>query len=74
MKLTSAERPNRRALAKSAEYLQSFMLFLAETEKDEIEDDGKGPIFFTLQRHGPIPIAIDRAYFRPPIRLAGHSL
>jgi len=29
---TSAERQNRSALAKSAAYLQSFMLFLAETE------------------------------------------
>jgi len=54
--------------------LQSFMLYLAETEKDEIEDDGKGPIFFTLQRRSPIPIAIDRAYFRPPFFLAGHPL
>jgi hypothetical protein len=50
------------------------MLFLAETEKDEIEGDSKGPNFFTIQRHSPIPVAIDRADFRPPFFLAGHPL
>jgi len=47
---------------------------LAETEKDEIEDDSKGPNFFSLQRHSPIPTAIDKAYFRPPFFLVGHPL
>ena len=50
------------------------MLYLAEPEIVQIKDDGKGLIFLNFQRHGPIPIAIDWAYFRPPIRLAGHSL
>jgi len=59
VKQTSAERPNRSALAKSAAYLQSFMLYLAETEIDKIEDDSKGPNFFNLQRHGPTVVAID---------------
>jgi len=59
VKQTNAERQNRSALAKSAAYLQSFMLYLAETEIDKKEDDGKGPIFLTLQRHGPTGVAID---------------
>ena len=50
------------------------MLFLAEPEIVEIEDDGKGPIFLNLQRHDPKHISIDCACFQPPIRLAGHSL
>jgi len=33
---TSAERPNRSILAKSAAYLQSFMLYLAVPEIDEM--------------------------------------
>jgi len=35
------------------------MLFLAETKTVKIEDDGKGPILFNLQRHGSIQTAID---------------
>jgi hypothetical protein len=51
-----------------------IMLYLVEPKIDQIKDDGKCPIFLNLIRHGPIPIAIDCAYFRPPIRLAGHYL
>ena len=50
------------------------MLYLAEPEIVKIEDDGKGLIFLNFQRHNPIPIAMDWAYFQPLIRLAGHSL
>jgi len=49
----------RSVLAKSAAYLQSIMLYLAEPEIVKIKDDGKGLIFFYFQRHSPIPIAID---------------
>jgi len=51
--------PNRSSLAKSAAYLQSIMLYLAEPEIDKIKGDGTGLIFLNLQRHCPIPIAID---------------
>ena len=51
-----------------------YCMHLAETEMDEIEDNGKGPISFTLQRHGSKPIAIDLAYFRTPFFLTGHLL
>ena len=50
------------------------MMYLAEPEMDEIKDDDKALIYFILQRQGPIPVAVDWAYFRPPFRLAGHSL
>jgi len=33
------------ALRKSIAYLQSIMLYWAETKTEEIEDNGKGPIF-----------------------------
>jgi len=39
-------------LAKFAVYLQIIMLYLAETEKDEIEDDSKGLNFL----HPPAPV------------------
>jgi len=59
VKQTSALPPNGGALAKSAVYVQSFMLFLAELEVDEIEDDSKVLNFSTLQCHSPLIIAID---------------
>jgi len=59
VKQTSVARQNRSALAKSAAYLQSFMLYLAETEIDKIKDDSNGPNFFTLQHHGPTVVAIN---------------
>jgi len=37
---------NRSTAAKSAAYLQSILLYLVETQLDEIEDNSKGPIFF----------------------------
>jgi len=39
--------------------MQASMLYLVETEMDEKEDDGKSPIFLTLQRHSPISKAIN---------------
>jgi len=56
---TSVLQPNHSALAKSAVDLQSSMLYLAEPEIDEIEDDDKSPMFSNLQRHGPILLPID---------------
>jgi len=45
-----------------------------ETEMDWIGAGDQPPNFLNLQRHGPIPIPIYWANFRPPIRLAGHYL
>jgi len=39
--------------------------YLAEREFEEIKDKGKALIFVYLQRHSPIPIAIDWANFQP---------
>jgi len=40
----------RSMLAKSAAYLQSIMLYLAEPEIVKIKDDGKSQIFLNFQR------------------------
>ena len=52
-----------RALYNYAIYLAITLLYRVETETDEIEDEGKVPTIFTIQRHSPMPIPIDWAYF-----------
>jgi len=40
-------------------YLAITLLYWAESEIDEIKDDGKVPIALTIQRYSPMPIPIN---------------
>jgi len=54
-----------------------LLFFHVETMETEIHClAGRGLVMKkkSVQCHGPIPLHIDRVYFRPSIHLAGHSL